>query len=208
MISGRKVIGFIPAKGISRRVPQKNLAICGGKHLVLWTLDAAHGSKYIDEIIVSTDENRVSEVIYYHWWNKGPSQRQRLIIDKRARYLCEPEVGATDVVLEYLDRHQGNLSDVIVLLQPTSPVRTSEHIDEAIRLYGCTFCPTVSVSEESGKVNGAIYIKDVGLLIKSKSFQSGAELWYHMSTQESIDVDTFEDLQRAESYLREKNGRE
>ena len=62
MINGKKVLAIIPARGGSKRLPRKNILDLGGKPLIWWTINAAKKSKYIDRVIVSTEDSEIGEV--------------------------------------------------------------------------------------------------------------------------------------------------
>ncbi|TOK51271.1 cytidylyltransferase domain-containing protein, partial [Vibrio parahaemolyticus] len=66
MIGKQKVIAIIPARGGSKRLPRKNVLNLAGKPLISWTIDAAKECKYIDEILVSTDDREISNIALQH----------------------------------------------------------------------------------------------------------------------------------------------
>ncbi|MDG6218097.1 MAG: acylneuraminate cytidylyltransferase family protein, partial [Candidatus Thermoplasmatota archaeon] len=98
-----------------------------GKPLIQYTIDAAKKSFYIDQIIVSTDDNEIASV----------ASTAGVIIIKRPPELAGDESPTIDAILHTLDvcSKQSLEADVVVLLQPTSPLRTSIDIDEAVALY-------------------------------------------------------------------------
>ena len=103
-INGKTVLAVIPARSGSKRCPGKNFREYRGKTLVDWAMDAAQGSRYIDTIKLSFDRDRTPE-------------------------LCTDEALNEDV----LRHHQAQTPhDWIVLLQPTSPLRTAADIDACI----------------------------------------------------------------------------
>ena len=62
MINNKKVLGIIPARGGSKGLPQKNTLLFRDKPLIAWTIEQAQNSKYIDNFIVSTDDNKIAEI--------------------------------------------------------------------------------------------------------------------------------------------------
>lgn len=121
MIAGKSVLAIIPARGGSKGVPRKNIRHLGEKPLLAWTITEAKKSAYIDRIILSTDDEEIMAVA--------------------EEYECEvPFIRPTDLakddtpgiapVMHAMKQVPGY--DYIVLLQPTSPLRTAEDIDGCI----------------------------------------------------------------------------
>ena len=115
-----EVLGLIPARGGSKGIAGKNLAPLGGKPLIAWTLEAARASETLSSVVVSTDSEEIAAAA------------------DGSRVLARPPELAADetpmlAVLEHAVTELGR-PDVLVLLQPTSPLRRAEHIDEVVRL--------------------------------------------------------------------------
>jgi len=125
MINKKKVLAIIPARGGSKRLPRKNVLPINGKPLISWTIDAANKSEYIDSIFISTDDEEVALIAQQHGL---------LIPELRPAELAADEA-STDSMLLYTLNKFGNGYDVIVLLQPTSPLRTVTDIDNAIEHF-------------------------------------------------------------------------
>jgi CMP-N,N'-diacetyllegionaminic acid synthase len=123
-----KYLAIIPARIGSKRVPLKNLKILNGKPLIEWSIEAAKGSKYITEIFVSSDSQEILEIGARH----GAVSN-----GLRPKILAEDKTSSFDVVLHVLDSYASKSIPIenIVLLQPTSPLRTSADIDNAIDIY-------------------------------------------------------------------------
>ena len=123
------MIAIIPAQGGSKGLPNKNIKYLAGKPLIAYTIEAAKKSKYINKIIVSTDSEEISLVAE----NFGAE-----VPFLRPEYLTGANSNIIDTyfyTIERLNRELGtNISEFIVL-QPTSPLRTSEDIDKAIELF-------------------------------------------------------------------------
>lgn len=94
-----------------------------GEPLIAWTIEAAKYSKYIDHFVVSTDDQEISDV----------SKKYGAEILIRAAELATDTASSVDVVLHAIAA-QNQSYDYVILLQPTSPLRTAQHIDEAIEL--------------------------------------------------------------------------
>jgi CMP-N,N'-diacetyllegionaminic acid synthase len=117
-----EVVGLIPARGGSKAIPRKNLTPLGGKPLVAWTIEAALGSEQISRSVVSTDDPEVADVartLGAHVLDRPPE-------------LAADETPMSDVVAHAV--RELALETTLVLLQPTSPLRTSRHVDEAVKL--------------------------------------------------------------------------
>ena len=124
-MSGR-YLGIIPARGGSKGIPRKNLALLAGVPLIDYTIRAALDAQRLSRCVVSTDDAEIAD----HAGSLGAE----------VPFLRPPEHSADDTpmidVLRHALRELGpNDFEAIVLLQPTSPLRTSEDIDEAIRLF-------------------------------------------------------------------------
>ncbi|NMH65597.1 cytidylyltransferase domain-containing protein [Shewanella salipaludis] len=125
MINGKKVIAIIPARGGSKRLPRKNILSLGNKPLIAWTIEAAKNSKYIDNVFVSTDDQEIADIACEFGANVPELRPSELSSD----------VAKTQTVLLYVLNKFGKDADIVILLQPTSPFRNEEHIDEALELF-------------------------------------------------------------------------
>lgn len=124
MINGKKIIAVIPARKGSKRLPNKNILTLARKPLVSWTIESALKSKYIDKIILSTDSDQISKLAI------------EMGIDVpfiRPKELATDTATSFDVVKHALNCC-GDGFDIVLLLQPTSPLRTNEDIDGALDL--------------------------------------------------------------------------
>ena len=113
------VLGLIPARGGSKGIPGKNLAPVAGRPLLEWTIDAASRARELTRLVVSTDDDRIARAA------SGVAVLRRPV-----------ELAADDTPMLDVVRHAiGELApDVVVVLQPTSPLRRAQHVDEAVRL--------------------------------------------------------------------------
>ncbi len=127
MYKNKKILALIPARGGSKRLPYKNVRPLLGKPLIAWTIEEAKKSKYLDRVIVSTDSEEITEISA-----KYGAETPFL----RPKELATDEVQGIDVVLHAINwfRNIGELYDLLILLQPTSPLRAPEDIDKAIKL--------------------------------------------------------------------------
>lgn len=122
MYKGKRILALITARGGSKGIPNKNIHDFNGKPLLCWTIEAANASQYIDHTILSTDSDKIAKVAT----SSGCD-----VPFLRPAELATDESSSMDVImhaLETLDQH----FDYLLLLQPTSPLRTSHHIDQII----------------------------------------------------------------------------
>lgn len=132
-----KTFALIPARGGSKGIPRKNIKLIAGKPLIVWTIEAALRSTHLDAVVVSTDDPEIAEVA-----RRAGAQMPFM----RPSELAQDQTPGLDPVLHALD--QLPQYDSVLLLQPTSPLRTTEDIDACLRLAKQHNAPSVvSVSE-------------------------------------------------------------
>ena len=223
MFKTYKILAFIPARGGSKSIPKKNIALCGGKPLIFWTIDAAKRSKYIDRIVVSSDSLEIQK-IGTQYGAEAIKRPKHLATDK-----AKPEQTLSHA-LNWLERRRFE-PDIIIYLQPTSPLRNTEHIDKALEeLIDKKAAALISVCDiekkylktfiagEQGRLKGAVNnnypfmnrqeLPDVYLpngaiyIIYTKEFKRFGQLFvpnktipFIMNKDESIDIDRPEDLE-------------
>jgi N-acylneuraminate cytidylyltransferase len=128
MIGNYNVLAIIPARGGSQRIPHKNMKLLCGQPLILYTIDQAKASHYIDRSVVVTDDEEIG--IYaksqgIDWPFKEPEN----LADGTL-----PDFAFFSYTLKWLKEHENYEPDIIVQLRPTSPLRTTHHINMAIEL--------------------------------------------------------------------------
>ena len=122
------IIGLIPARGGSKGIPSKNIIACAGKPLIAYTAEAALAANCLDRVILSTDDAGIANV----------GRECGLDVPfLRPAELATDRANSLSVIVHALDwlESQGTVVDAIVLLQPTSPLRTAHHIREAVNLF-------------------------------------------------------------------------
>lgn len=151
-IEERKFLAVIPARGGSKRLKRKNLRTdLGGKPLIAWTIEAALGSEFIDNVVVTTDDEDIAN-----------AARASLCDMRRDRIVIRPPELARDdtpsaPVVHHAWQQCGGVHELIVLLQPTSPLRNCFDIDRALQAFR-THCfsgemrALVSVSAYEGRL--------------------------------------------------------
>ncbi len=124
-MKNQKILCIVPARGGSKGVHRKNIRNLGGKPLIKWTIDEAEKSKYIDRIIISTEDNEIAEVCN----NLGAE------VIKRPVELAgddSPTIDSILYTLNVLEDEEKYVPDYVMLLQCTSPFRTVVDIDTAV----------------------------------------------------------------------------
>jgi len=123
-----KTLAIIPARGGSKEIPNQNVTLLNGKPLIAYTIDAALAARGLDRVIVSTDDQYIAKVAQDY----GATAMMRpafLATD------CTPTLPVLQDVVSRLLREDSYQPDAVMTLQPTSPLRTSSHIDKAIDLF-------------------------------------------------------------------------
>ena len=126
MIAGKSVIAVVPARAGSKGLPGKNIRSLCGKPLVSWTIEAGLASRYIDDVLVSTDCQATADIAL----KAGAS-----VPFMRPAVLASDTASSVDVVLHTLDFYRQELLrnfDLVVLLEPTSPLRQADDIDSML----------------------------------------------------------------------------
>ena len=231
MYKNKKIIAIIPARKGSKRVKEKNGIIIDGKPLFQYSIDVAKKSKYIDDILVSTDSAE--------WLNQA-IRVGCMQVNLRPNSLAQDNSKTIDVLLYEIEAN--NLKEkysAIVLLQPTSPYRTKEMLDSAIERYfennekslititECNEQPIFMRTIENGKLKkiikqrsdvrsqdfekiyriiGNIYINKI-FEINEKTILNENEIPYLIDKKFAIDIDTYDDLIKAKEIIKEVNNK-
>lgn len=125
MYRNKRILGLIPARGGSIGIPDKNVTPLAGKPLVTWTIEAAAHSRYLDAIYCSTNDDKVARVAEETGLAK---------VLRRPDELCTATAKTIDAVVHAVETlaARGETFDYVMLLQPTSPLRQTRHIDGII----------------------------------------------------------------------------
>lgn len=151
-----RVLGVIPARGGSKGLPGKNLRELGGRPLIAWTIDAALRARSLSRVIVSTDDEAIAS---------AAQSRGCEVPFERPAHLATDEATSIDVLRHALESMDATF-DYAVLLQPTSPFRTTEDIDACVT--ACTrdgFPACVSVTEAAKPPHWMFTRSDEGRLV-------------------------------------------
>lgn len=204
-----KILAIIPARGGSKGILNKNIKPLLGKPLIAYSIEEAHKSKYIDRTVVSTDDEQIKKVAQ----------------DFKAEVIDRPEELAQDTIpinlalthaVNFLEKKEGYKPDVVLLLQPTCPLKEAKHIDEAIEKFiSGNYDSLVSMIfvykhryEINGEYlvpvkkdrlrrqerkpaileNGVIYLSTIDL-IKQEKIIAGKIGFYKMDYESSVNID-------------------
>jgi CMP-N,N'-diacetyllegionaminic acid synthase len=223
-----RFVGLIPARGGSKGIPRKNIADCAGKPLIAWTCAAALGAKRLARTLLSTDSEEIATA-GRNCGVEAPFLRPAAI--------SADDSSSLDVMthaLAWLEA-AGDRPDALVLLQPTSPLRTARHVDQAIERFAAAKADCVvsvvevphryhprSVMREGvdGLVpyegpqtvtrrqglpplwarNGPAVLVVSAAMLRRGQIYGGRTAGYPMAPEDSLDIDTPQDLEIA-AYL-------
>jgi len=141
-----KILGIITARGGSKSIPGKNIKPLAGKPLIAWTIEAALKSRILNRVIISTDDKEIAEIS-----KKWKAEVSFLRPSDLARD-DSPTLPVLQHAVSWLESSEGYKPELIVTLQPTSPLRNAEQIDRAISLLqtsGADSVVSVCVVEHS-----------------------------------------------------------
>lgn len=225
MLGDLRVLAVIPARRGSRGIPGKNTIDLGGQPLIQWTINAALNSKYIDRILVTTDDPKASRL----------ARAQGLTVIDRPSLIAGDTATAAEVIAHVLSFETE--VDILMYLQPTSPLRQASDIDACLNMLNSTSAEgVVSVTEavehpewmyrldpadstlepivpnhalfrrqdlpRTVRLNGALYCAPARLLLPDGNFFRLQLAGYEMPASRSIDIDSPEDLELAERSIR------
>lgn len=223
MINGKSILAIIPARGGSKGVPRKNIRDLGGKPLISWTIEEAKKSKYIDRLILSSEDEEIIAVAK-EWGCEVPFVRPN--------ELAQDETPGMEPVFHAIESLEKNY-DYVVLLQVTSPLRTIDDIDGCIEWcikHQAKSCVSISevaenpywmyTIENDSKlnkfvktdveyarrqdlpkvyiINGAMYIAETEWLLVNKGFDSCYTIGYTMPQERAVDIDSEIDFRMCE----------
>ncbi len=215
MYNNKKIVAIVPARAGSKRCIGKNRRLLQGKSLVAWALEAALASSFLDLIIVSTDDQELMASLKLY---------PDIFCMERPTDLAT-DTATTEDVLDYTISQLEVCFDYCLLLQPTSPLRLPQDIDDIVRacvdtgsMTGASFValekPTNSYVGVSAKsvtqlsmydrlfqLNGALYFFDIKKFFITKRLIDKDTLIYTMPLERSLDIDTEDDFNAAHIFL-------
>jgi N-acylneuraminate cytidylyltransferase len=205
MIQIDKYLVVIPARGGSKGIPRKNIKLLNGKPLIHYTIEAAQSIFDSSRICVSTEDFEINTVAKQTGLTYSYTRPEKLATDTSSSH---------EVILDVIEHYQnqGLTFETIILLQPTSPFRTSKHILEAMNLYESSECEMV-VSVKETKCNPYFNLfeeNELGNLELSKkgnftSRQSAPKTYeyngaIYIFSKETIQSKQFSEFERLKKY--------
>lgn len=225
MYKNKRILALIPARGGSKGLPHKNIRLLMGKPLIAWTIKQAKNSKYLDRLIVSTDDIKIANISKKYGAEVPILRPKKLATDKATL------MDLMAHIIKWMEM-KGNPYDLIMVLQPTSPLRRSEDIDATIKLlfaknaqaivsvcesehhpYGANILPengcmgvfirpeVVNKNRQElpifYRINGAIYLAYRHYLKENKQFLGKKTYAYIMPAERSVDIDSKLDFEFA-----------
>jgi CMP-N,N'-diacetyllegionaminic acid synthase len=127
MYRSNKVLAIIPARGGSKGLPNKNSKLLIDKPLIAWSIQHAQDSKYVDDIFVSTNSQEIADI----------AKRYKVEVPAlRPQKLSGDTASSMDVILYTIDylEQQGKAFDIVIMIEPTSPLREPEDIDNSVEM--------------------------------------------------------------------------
>lgn len=121
-----KILGIIPARGGSKGIPKKNIYPLCSRPLISYTCEAALESKLLTKTIISSDSLEIIRIAEEYGIEAPFVRSDNLSQDNT------PALPVIQHAVNWIEKNQGFIADIIILLQPTSPLRESKHIDEAL----------------------------------------------------------------------------
>ena len=213
------IIAFIPARGGSKSIPEKNIKFFCGKPLIFWNLQELQNSD-VDEIIVATDSEKIKSVVNSFHFSK-------VKVYDRSNENAQDTSSTESVMLEYIISKNRADEDIFMLVQATSPFTQTSHFNEGLELYNkhdsiLSCCESKRFSWRNGKSlnydiynrprrqdfqgtlieNGAFYISSVVNVKSTKNRISGDIGIYQMPEYTYTEIDEPEDWIVAELLMK------
>ncbi len=220
-----QVIAFIPARGGSKGIKDKNIIPIAGKPLIYWVSNALENAKIIDKTIIATDSEKIKKTILDFNFSK-------VKVFDRNKKNAQDTSPTIDVVLEYLNTQDYNDSDLFCLVQATSPLINSQDIDSCITkllnndydsAFGCVELKRICWTKDGLPINhdlkarkrrneiegilienGAIYVNKIGNIKKEKQLLTGKIMPFIMKDETYTEIDEPEDIVVVEELLKKQ----
>lgn len=229
MYKKKTIMALVIARGGSKGLLRKNIRLLSGKPLIAWTIDQVKKSRFVDDVIVSTDSKAIAAI------SKACGAKVPFLRPKR---LATDNSKVMDVVLHSMRQMEAEACDILVLLQPTSPLRTAGDIDKAISLLFTKKAKSVISMSRANcnpysiytlkngfmknfkgitdnnknrqdfpvfyEPNGAIYLSYWDSLKRGRTFFGKKSFAYLMPEKRSVDIDYEVDFRFAEFLMRDR----
>ncbi len=232
MINGKRVIAVIPARSGSKGLPGKNIKPLCGKPLICWTIQTALKSRFIDELIVSTDSQEIADIAIAAGASVPFLRPISLASD------TTPTIEVIEHALDYFRAQAVAPFDYLVLLEPTSPLREDDDIDNMLAQLDAAadrFDAVVSVGEVSEHPSimkrltadtiepycpelpmalrrqdnapaffpyGVAYIAKISVLMAERTFYPERCTYYRIKRYQNYEIDDLYDFLAVENIMR------
>lgn len=215
-------IAFIPVRGGSKSIHLKNIKTLNGKPLVYWTAKAANNAECIDKVVIATDSNEISSVV-------KSFNLAKVVLYDRDTENAQDTSSTESVMLEYINKSNLDNLDNFFLIQATSPLLKSKHIEEMFQkmkldkadsALSCVRNKRFYWSEEGKPLNydyqarprrqdfkglmmenGACYINSVGNVKRDRNRLSGKISVYEMPEYTAVEIDEPDDFLLIEKLM-------
>lgn len=235
MYRRNKILAIIPARGGSKRLPGKNIKKISGKPMMAHAILAVKGSKYVDRVVVSTDDRKIA-TISQRYGAETPFLRPAELANDTV-----PTLPAFQHAVRYFETNMKFRPDIIVIVQPTSPMVTSADVDGAIekmvktKTNSCFSVCEINQRPEwmyyldnnkprlllknlwenkrsqdlpkLGIINGSVYVVNYKTLMKKNKVRDNNTSIYIMPKERSVDIDDMHDFELAEFLMKKQNGK-
>lgn len=216
-------IAFIPVRGGSKSIPLKNIKKICEKPLVYWTAKAANNAKCIDKVVIATDSNEIKAIVNSFGLDK-------IQVYDRNEENAKDTSSTESVMLEFIEQSNLNNKDYFFLIQATSPMLKTEHIEEMYEkflqeksdsAFSCVLTKRFFWTKDGVPVNydyknrprrqdfegymlenGACYINSVENILKDKNRISGKKTLYEMPEYTSYEIDEPDDFLIIEELMK------
>ena len=225
MFKNNRILVVIPARGGSKGIPRKNIRLLNNKPLIYYSINIAKSSKYVDDVVVTTDDSEISLL----------AEKFGASVIKRSEELSGDEVPLDPVIYDAMLKKEktNNEYDIIITIQPTSPLLKTDTLNKAIQKFENSNIDSVlsvvddrHLSWSYDEINksylpnyverknrqylpknfretGAILATRRNFVLKDSRLGTNLDL-IEVSRDESVDIDNYEDWWIAENYLQKK----
>lgn len=226
MFDNNKILVVIPARGYSKNIPRKNVRLLGEKPLIYYSIDLAKASKYVDDVVVSTEDSEITSVV----------EKYGTSVVKRSKELSTDETLLDTVIYDAMlqkEKQAFDEYDIVITVQPTSPLLKTGTLDKAIEKFADFNVDSVisvvddknlrwGFDEENGryfpfyterlykellpksfKETGGILATRRNFMTEKSRLGLNIDL-IEISREESVEINTYEDWWIANNYLMKK----
>ena len=223
MFENNKILVVIPARGYSKNIPRKNLRLLGEKPLIYYSIDIAKSSKYVDDVVVSTEDSEIASIV----------EKYGTSVVKRPVELATDETLLDTVIYDAMlqkEKQAFDEYDIVITIQPSSPLLKTETLDKAIEKFAdFNIDSVISVVDDKNlrwgfdDENGRYFpfyserlYRDLlpktfketgGILATRRNFVTETSRLglnidlIEISREESVEINTYEDWWIANNYL-------